>query len=81
MLQNSDGNVLPLLTVLHLRMFCILWGKLCILLKVYKVFVAKTKDFVQGVAPAAAAIPEVVSPQGTYFNVSFDAECSTTIRF
>lgn len=54
---------------------------MCVLLKVYKVFVTKTKDLVKGVTPAAAAIPEVVSPQGTYFNVPFDADCSTTIRF
>lgn len=44
-------------------------GKMCILLKVYKVFVSKRKDLVKGVTPAA--IPEVVSPQGTYFNVPF----------
>lgn len=49
------------------------------MLKVYKVFVAKTHHLVKGVAPAAAAIPEVVSPQGTYFNLLSAAECLTII--
>lgn len=56
-------------------------GNLCVMLKVYKVFVAKTNDLVKGVAPAAAAICEVLSPQGTYFKVLSDAESLTTIRF
>lgn len=77
MLQKSDGSV-PVFTEYQ---YIWAWGKMCILLKVYKVFVTKTKDLVKGVTPAAAAIPEVVSPQGTYFNVPFDADCSTTIKF
>lgn len=50
------------------------------MLKVFKVFVAKTHDLVKGGAPAAAAIPEVVSPQGTYFNVLSDGKHLTIIR-